>query len=199
LSIYLIKKYESDKVEKGKINEFAVSYVSSDAIKWYTHDSFICRILNRALRQKDMDTLCAFRCVIINIHDQLQGLCARKTNKKVVIHLYHEQSMSSEEVKRIQAHVGNFLCINSFLSTSIDRDTALIFAGPRESFEGVLFDTQIDEIPAGTKPFADITSVSYYEDEEEVLFMLDAIFRIGQVTLDTIRNIWIIQLKLCTL
>ena len=39
-----------DNAEKQKMNEFASSYVPSDAIKWYTRDSFVYRLLNRALR-----------------------------------------------------------------------------------------------------------------------------------------------------
>ncbi|CAF4031163.1 unnamed protein product [Rotaria sp. Silwood1] len=88
--------------------------------------------------------------------------------------------------------------MKSFLSTSIDRQMALAFVGQRDGFCSVLFDLQVDQRLSGAKPFADITSMSYYRDEEEVLFMLGAIFRICLVTFDSQANVWHIELELCS-
>ncbi|CAF0776698.1 unnamed protein product [Adineta ricciae] len=192
------QQYDKDGHEKQKIDEFSISYVALNAVKWYTRNSFVYRMLNKALRQKDMDTLYAFRRIIIDIHDQLEDMYARRVNKKSVIHLYRGQSISREEVEWIKANVGNFLSMNSFLSTSINRDAALMFAEAQEGFQGVLFDLQIDETLVGAKPFANITSLSYYPDEEETLFMLGTIFRIAQVTFDIHTNVWVVSLDLCS-
>ena len=190
------QQYEDD-AEKQKIAEFVAFYTPSDAIKWYTRDSFVYRILNRALRQQDMNTLYAFRCIIIDIRDQLQLLHSAHVNKNSIIHFYSGQSMSRKELERLQANVGNFVSMNSFFSTTMDRGTASIFAEARTSFMGVLFDLRVDMTLDRTKPFADITSISYYQDEEEVLFMLGTVFRLCQCTFDVTTYVWTIECELC--
>ena len=45
-----------------------------------------------------MNTLYAFRRIIIDIHDQLEDMYVRRINEKLVIHLYRRQPMSREDV-----------------------------------------------------------------------------------------------------
>jgi tetratricopeptide (TPR) repeat protein len=61
----------------------------------------------------------------------------------------------------------------------------------------VLFEFQIDTRLLGTKPYADISKVSYYQGEEEVLVMLGSIFRIEQVEYDEDAQLWLAKLSLC--
>jgi hypothetical protein len=60
-----------------------------------------------------------------------------------------------------------------------------------------IIESDIDS-PLFTTPFADIHHLSQFNDEEEVLFMIGAIFRIVAVELDVdINNLWTIKLVLC--
>ena len=45
---------------------------------------------------------------------------------------------------------------------------------------GVLFQITIDSSISST-PFANVRGVSYFQDEEEILFSMHSIFRIGQI------------------
>ena len=193
-----LEEYKDDALEKQKINDFAKNYTSSDAIKWYTRDSFVYRMINKALRQQDVDTLYAFRILIIDIHRQLKNLHEQKRSTESILHFYRGQFLSRKELDQFQQNIGNFISMKSFLSTSVDRQVAMIFTGERIGLCSVLFDLRVDAQLNGTKPFADITSLSYYEDEEEVLFMLGTIFRIDQVLFNSEANYWIIELDLCS-
>ena len=57
---------------------------------------------------------------------------------------------------------------------------------------------KIENVYLSTKPFADVTSLSYFQGEEEVLFMLGTIFRIKKVTYSNEESIWIAELSLCS-
>lgn len=61
----------------------------------------------------------------------------------------------------------------------------------------MLFEIDADPRLEGIKPFAHITSFSYFSGEDEVLFMAGSIFRL--VSIDhSDRGIWIFQLSLCS-
>ncbi|CAF3339059.1 unnamed protein product [Rotaria socialis] len=193
-----LQQYQNDSVEKRKIKEFAENYISSEAIKWYTRDCFVYRMLNTALRQRDLDTLYAFRRLIIDIHQQLYNVHKQAKLTDPIQHYYRGQLMSREELDRFQLNVGNFISMNSFLSTSTDRQMALAFAGEGVGFSSILFDLRIEGRLNGAKPFADVKTISYYQDEEEILFMLGAIFRICRIKFNEQENLWTIELDLCS-
>jgi tetratricopeptide (TPR) repeat protein len=79
---------------------------------------------------------------------------------------------------------GGLMSFNNFLSTSKDRGVSLDFARralPNSDMVGILFVMTID--PAiSTTPFASIVDVSYFQDnEDEVLFSMNTVFRIGEI------------------
>lgn len=57
-------QYCNNPIEQQKIDEFERSYSSDTAIKWYTHDFFLYRLVNKALRTENIDNvfLCRFFC-----------------------------------------------------------------------------------------------------------------------------------------
>jgi hypothetical protein len=52
---------------------FHETYKSEDTIYWYTKQSFIYRLLNTALRTKDIETLYVFRLFIANLYQQMKN------------------------------------------------------------------------------------------------------------------------------
>ncbi|CAF1326649.1 unnamed protein product [Adineta steineri] len=96
--------------------------------------------------------------------------------------------------------VGEFLSMNSFLSTSRDRSTALKFARKIQvtgDVEPIIFEIEIDP-RLQTKAFADITQSSYFQNENEILIILGALFRIEKITQDNKDRLWIAQLSLAS-
>ncbi|CAF1008368.1 unnamed protein product [Didymodactylos carnosus] len=86
--------------------------------------------------------------------------------------------------------------MRSFLSTSTDREAALCFAqAGAHDVEKVLFVIEADT-HRQTAPFAPISHLSYFRSEDEVLFMLGAVFRIEKVDHDG--GVWVVKLVLCS-
>jgi tetratricopeptide (TPR) repeat protein len=78
---------------------------------------------------------------------------------------------------------GGLMSFNNFLSTSEDRAVSLAFAESNESnpnLVGILFVMTIDPSKS-TTPFASINGISYFPEEDEVLFSMHSVFRIKDI------------------
>jgi tetratricopeptide (TPR) repeat protein len=108
--------------------------------------------------------------------------------------------MSKEEIQMLKKSVGEYILMNSFLSTSLDRQQArsfLLSTDPSDDVEQVFFEIDADPRLDNIKPFRNITSSSYFPGEEEVLFMVGTIFRLVQMKRDS-DGIWNIRMMLCS-
>jgi hypothetical protein len=93
---------------------------------------------------------------------------------------------------------GGLLSFNNFLSTSADLQVSLmLFPDPQHDpdITAIIFEIKID--PAITSiPFASLDNVSNFSNEEkEILFSMNTIFRIGDMTEIEERK-WQVQLML---
>jgi tetratricopeptide (TPR) repeat protein len=194
--ISLCRKYHEDNNAELKIlDEFESEYSSSSALWWYTRQSFLYRLLNKALRVQNVDLLFLFRFFIRHIEQQLEN---NKCTSR--IYVYRGQLMSTNEVEVLKKSVGEFISINSFLSTSLNRTLALFFntdSNVSNDLERVFFEIEADPQLENIKPFSNITSQSYFPNEEEVLFMIGSIFQLIHVDLNQ-DGIWMIRMKLCS-
>ena len=186
------KYYQGNDIELSLVKEFEKFYSPDRALWWYTRETFLYRLMNRAFRVMDIDLLYLMRFFIRDLEEQLQQ---RKYKKP--IHLYRGQSMSKDEVELLSNSIGKYIAMNSYFSTSVNRRQALSFLHYCSDLEQVLFEIDADPRLDGIKPFADITSLSYFSDEEEILFMSGSIFRILNVDCDE-DGVWIIRLELAT-
>ena len=195
---FVRERYSTDEIESRKIGEFAATYTADAAVKWFTRDSFVYRMLNQALRRRDMNTLYLFRLLIIDIHSALNGMKNIACHSTSIVHLYRGQMMAREEIEQLRLSVDNYISMNSFLSTSAERHISLFFAGEHDGLEAVLINIRADKTLVHAKPFADITAISYFQDEEETLFMLGSVFRLLSVEFDPNEQRWLLQLELCS-
>ncbi|CAF4128334.1 unnamed protein product, partial [Rotaria sordida] len=118
-------------------------------------------------------------------------------------YVYRGQQISSNEFERIAKSVDEFISMNSFLSTTLQKDVALAFVEHQqqnlsEDCQLVLFEIKIDPC-LKTLPYANISELSALRGEKEVLFVPGTIFKIQNVHKDkNSDNIDIIQLELCS-
>ncbi|CAF1542795.1 unnamed protein product, partial [Didymodactylos carnosus] len=178
--------YKDNRTELNIIIEFEHQYVPSDAIKWYTRECCLYKLLNNGLSVRNIDMLFAFCFLIKDIYKQLETI--------------YENTISTDELNRIKSTIGQFISMNSFLSTSRNQEEALFFTRSitiSETIQRILFEIDADTSFIA-KPFDDIVNLSYIRQEEEVLFMLDSIFRIKNIIYDENKSIWIISLVLCS-
>ncbi|CAF1540791.1 unnamed protein product [Adineta ricciae] len=188
-------EYNENKSELEKLDEFQKNYSSDKAVWWYTRDSFYYRTLNKALRCQNIDMIYLYRSFINDIYHML-----RKHQSNIPLHVYRSQLMVKDELEELRKYIGQFVCVNSFLSTTKKYLTAVFLAGNTnaQSFmERVLFEIDADPEMAITQPFADISKFSEFAEESEVLFMVGSIFRLDAISCTT-DCVWIIRMTLCS-
>jgi tetratricopeptide (TPR) repeat protein len=189
------QQYKNNTSELNIIDEFDKNYSSNRAIWWYTRESFLYRLLNKALRVQNIDVLFLFRFIIRHMGHQLEN------NKcSSPIRVYRAQQISKDEIEILKNSVGEYISMNSFLSTSLNRAQALAFhysSDPTaDDIEQVFFEIEADPRLHRKKSFSKINSLSYFPGEEEVLFMVGSIFRLDSIQCDN-EGVWNIRMTLC--
>ncbi|CAM4820955.1 unnamed protein product [Rotaria magnacalcarata] len=171
------KAYKGNSAVLGTLREFKQSYSFDRAIWWYTRDSFLYRILNKALREQNIDLLFLLRFIISDMKQQLKKYqCSSR------LKLYRGQLMSMDELEMLNNSRGQLISINSFLSTSVKREVAYNFlmnSIHADDTTRVLFEIVVDPKVGDIKSFANVKLLSYFPQEEEVLIMLGSIFKLG--------------------
>jgi hypothetical protein len=110
--------------------------------------------------------------------------------------------MSSKEFESFQALRGSIISINTFLSTTTSMQIAMMYAGKfheNSDLISVVFNIEADVV-AHTRPYGNISHHSRFPDEDETLFAMGSVFRVGNIRqLPDADNIWIIHLKIVDL
>ena len=176
------RNYYRDNVQElRRIDEFEQRYRSVDAIRWYTKNSFIYRLLNKALRTEDVEQMYAFRYFI-------QDLCSALTIKHKTfldygepVTVYRGLRLTKFEFDELVKDEQQLISMNGYLSTSLTQRIAEIYAGkptPTSDKLSVLLEIECDVAKLGDSViFADIGSESNFPDENEVLFDIGATFQ----------------------
>ena len=108
--------------------------------------------------------------------------------------------MSRDELNTLREHVGQYISINAFFSSSTDYNVANVFSGydaPPDNMESVLFEIDADPSVVTTQPFANISSYGNFPHELEVLFMVSSIFQITDINYND-KHVWSVQMRLCS-
>lgn len=196
--IRICRKEVANKTEElEKLDEFEKTYIPEKAIWWFTKHTCIYSVMNRALRNHDYQVLFAFRIFIADIIDALkrkyqQTMLESTTKTKYAV--YRGQFIHEDELETLKNSTGKLLSMNSFLSTSLDRDIAIMFSrrDKPDHLQSVVFEIEIDP-SVRTKYYADIHEESFFQYENEVLIMIGALFNIKKVTYDADLKLWVIQ------
>ena len=191
---YCRQIYSTDKNTLRILDEFEEHFLSELAIYWYSRESFLYKLLNRALWTTQPDILYKLRYFLRQLHEQISTQAKLQFTKPRTFIVYRGQNMSKEQVEKLKTNIGGFLSFNNFLSTSLKRKTARSFLVGSDI--GVLFEIYID-----TKikkfPFANIEHLSYQQgeyNESEILFSMGTVFRM--VGMDREENFYRVQLML---
>ena len=183
--------YRGNNEELQLVDEFERYYHPKDAIRWYSMQSFAYKMVNKALRTEDLDQLQTFRFFIGDLSQSL----AREHQKmlssdEACLVVYRGAIMDMEEFEKLRASEGQVISTNGYFSTSRSKSRALSFASKptkRKNVVSVLYKIQCDVQQLGKSViFADVASLSEYPDEQEVLFDLNASFRLDAIERDGI-------------
>ncbi|CAF4085427.1 unnamed protein product, partial [Rotaria sp. Silwood1] len=122
--------YRHNLTQMKNIADFEVNYQSSNAIRWYTSDSFMYKLINKALRTEDIEVLYTFRYFIIDLCADLATKYKDMVDFEISLSsVYRGTQMTIEEINYLKENIGCLIATNGFLSTSRSRDVAEIFAG----------------------------------------------------------------------
>lgn len=195
-----------NRIMMERVTKFEQQYTANNALYWYTSEPFIYDTLNKALRTLFSPSLQLFEFFIRDIHAQL-SLLYESCSESGIIHLYRGQAMNRLELDDLRMRINEIFSMNSFLSTSRDRDIALGFAiasindpSNNNELQAVLFEIEADFNLAKDKPFADISNYSALSFEKEYLFHLNSLFRLTAIESDQhVEYVGVIRLSLTSL
>jgi tetratricopeptide (TPR) repeat protein len=198
--------YERNEVQLKLIEEFEKEYQPDKAVWWYTRPTFLYNTLNTALRDSDSEVLFALRFFITDLYAQLthehRNDVALSREQDPILRVYRGTNISTKEVKYIAQNIGQYLSMQSFVSTSIDREVARFFVEASAPITNdttrILLQFNIDRRIKKAKPYAKITQLSFVPDEGEVLIMLGSIFKIDKLEFNKLDQCWIGVFSLCS-
>ncbi|CAF0946668.1 unnamed protein product [Didymodactylos carnosus] len=183
------------------LEEFESNYKPETAVHWYTRNTFLYRVLNEGLRQHNIKLMFLFGFYIQDMYQQLKEEHEKfklEHLKNPITTVYRGQLMSRDEIKVIERD--SYTVNNSFFSTTLNRSLALMFLNsisqPNDELQNVLFTIDIDVRNQRTLAYGNISNLSQFPEESEILFMIGTEFQKIKVSYDKNENIWIIKLKL---
>ena len=186
--------YQTNPFQLKKIDEFHRSYQSHQAIRWYTEECFLYRLINKALRSENIQLLFLLRFYIIDLISAIEKQHER-IQYRTSLCVYRGSQIPRDELKKLQANIGRIVSMNGFLSTSKDVNVALQFASPThvdEQFESVIYKITTCSHHKSVH-FVDIEQYLDVKGENEVLFNLNTTFTIESIHRHG--KVWIIDLK----
>ncbi|CAF0933633.1 unnamed protein product [Adineta ricciae] len=183
---YCRDTFVNNKKELDNVQQFENKYRQKTPIWWYSYDTFLYPMLNRALRLMDGDTITQMGFFISDLHRDIDRLHKQQHvdhSSPKSFTVYRGQGLSKTDFESMEKSKNGLISFNSFLSTSKTRQVSLQFAqnaAVNPDLVGVVFIMNIDQIRSST-PFAAIRDVSYYQNEDEVLFPMHTVFKIHEL------------------
>lgn len=105
--------YRDNPIELQRIDEFEMSYTPKRTLHWYARDSFVHRLVKKALRTLNIDIIFTFRFLIIDIYQQLKQCHTNYINSlstvdsnKIIHTVYRSQSMGMKEIEHLHTCIG---------------------------------------------------------------------------------------------
>ncbi len=160
-----------------QITDFELNYKSTEALQWYTNNSFIYRLIYKALRTENIHSLCYFHFYIGDLSKQLEKefLKLKKQNPKSIMKFYRSFKITRDEINNFERNIDSLILTNGYLSTTRERQIACDFAmklNTQFDEEKVLFEYTVDLTLVKSIIFADISQYNKFPEENEILFDL---------------------------
>ncbi|CAF2910007.1 unnamed protein product [Rotaria sp. Silwood2] len=188
--------FNNNSEQLKRLQNFAENYHSSFALMWYTEPAFISDVINKAMRSLDIDALFDLRYCIIDICQLLE----KRPRPKDSLTVYRGVLMDKDKFESMQTSIvkGDLISMRGFFSTSSQRPIAEMFASndknelnKAEIIYEIDVSSDLEHII-----YADISDLSQFPDEKEILFDLDSTFEFKKIITDEKKkDRYIIQLR----
>ena len=199
---YCREQYVSSTTRLKQVDKFEEEYRDHQPIWWYTSDYFLYPMLNRALRTIEVDVIIPIGFFIRDLHQHITRLHSEQYGGQKhsgSFTVFRGQGLSQADFDQLLKTSGGLISFNSFLSTSFDEAVSTAYANSNAddpNLTGILFKITVDPLISST-PFCNVTDVSYFKEEGEILFSMHSVFRIGQVKqIDENGRLWQVDLTL---
>ncbi|CAF1268152.1 unnamed protein product [Adineta steineri] len=203
-----IKAYKNQPNILQDIHDFLEYYEPDTSLFWHSRQTFLYPLVNKALRLENIYLLYLCRFFMRDIRDELVRLqhtepvkvyCGQVMSLNEIIQLkslfYGDPTTTTTTDVRLRAI---YIAFKSFLSTSLEKSVAEFYVAGQPVADECLVLFEIDATPnvcSQTNSFAKLHKSSAFENEEEVLFILNSIFRITDIHEEESK--YIITLELC--
>ncbi|CAF3175769.1 unnamed protein product, partial [Rotaria sp. Silwood2] len=155
---------EQDDIPEDQIKQVEREYRNHTPIWWYTAETFIYPMLNRGLRQMDVDIILKMGFFIRHLHNHITQLHQEQQGSMPTkFQVFRGQGLSMEDFEKMKKTEGGLMSFNNFLSTSHKRTISLDnFVRPatnNPSSVGILFVMNIDTAICmkSSTPFAEVS------------------------------------------
>ena len=183
---YCQEQFVGNSLELENVDILRKKYPYPQPIWWFTYHCFLFGMLNKALRTMEVDLIIKMGFFIRDLHKHIAQLHQEQYDGRDYSHpfvVYRGQGLTTKDFEQLVNSKGGLLSFNAFLSTSKNRNVSLDFAfqtASHSNMVGILFIMKIDPSKCST-PFANVQEVSAYPIEEEILFSMHSVFRIGNI------------------
>ncbi|CAF1267984.1 unnamed protein product [Adineta steineri] len=199
---YCREQFAGNSAQLRHVDTLENEYRRRTPIWWYTQQCFLFSMLNRALRVVDIDLIIKLGFFLSDLHQHITRLHSEQCGEQShfdTFTVYRGQGLSQTDFNQLVKTQGGLLSFNNFLSTSLDRTVSLAFAESNQNdpyLIGILFQITVNSSISLT-PFANVHDIGNYQEEEEILFSMHSIFRIGQIKqIDGNDRLWQVELTL---
>ncbi len=202
------EQYKGKPTMSSKIEEFDQNVLSGNdknAINWYTDNSFLYHCINTVLRKENISTVYTYRYIIKLLCRQLKEKHKqfiqdyREKHQKDSLRVFRGVYLKLDEIYLLNREINNLISLNGFISTTKSKKVAMDFLQKRKPHgrERALIKIDIDMTNEHTVAFADISEISKFPEEKEVLLSIGAVFCVKSVSYDEEQLLYIIHLSLC--
>ncbi|CAF3532986.1 unnamed protein product [Rotaria sp. Silwood1] len=112
---------------KNNINQFKKDYIKEKSIELFNEKYFIRKLLNQALRTKNIQLIYLFQSFIIDLYDQIQ-LEKQTYQNKEILKLYYGQKLLNIQLDELKKHIGYYMSPNGFRSASFNKNKSIELA-----------------------------------------------------------------------
>ncbi|CAF3875894.1 unnamed protein product, partial [Rotaria sp. Silwood1] len=117
---------EQEDISEDQIKLIEREYSDHTPIWWYTAPYFIYSMLNRGLRQMDVDIILKMGFFIRHLHQHITKLHREQQSSKTAMpskfQAFRGQGLSMEALEKMKKTKGGLMSFNNFLSTSRNRE-----------------------------------------------------------------------------
>ena len=183
---YCREQFKGNPAKLEDVDKLEKEYRRRTPIWWYTYHCFLYSMLNCALRTMEVDLIIKLGFFIRDLHEHITRLHSEqypRGHHSEPFVVYRGQGLSQTDFNQLKkTKVVCYRSTTSYRPVRFVKFLSTLLAKTVDNSElvGILFVMTVDPSIQST-PFANVRNVGYYPEEEEILFSMHSVFRIGQM------------------